>query len=157
MKHANRNLPVRLLTVPEAAERLGLMISHLDRLVGDGRLTAVRVSAHSGRRFWPADVDAAAAGLAGLVPAAEPPAAAPEPAEARRHTARLRPPTGPRHPRWARYQVVAERAPSSYLAFRDADHVTSYLQARATLLLDADRSVHGDRGKPAPGRELVRR
>ncbi len=163
MNDVNRNLPVRLLTVPEAAERLGVMIADLDRLVDDGRLEAVPFSARAGRRFWPADVEAAAAGPRRLDRPADGPDvpagrdAAPAAAAAGRRPAPPRRATTPTHPRWARDRVTPERVPSTYLAFRDADHVTSYLQARATLLLDADRSVHGVGEVAAADRELVRR
>ena len=38
-----------------------------------------------------------------------------------------------RRPHWPPYSETADRRPSAYLAFRDADHLTSYLRARADL------------------------
>ena len=164
MKRDVRAPVIRLLTVPQVADRLGLTQADVDRLVESGELHAVNVSPHGGRRFWPADVGtcAAARALSGSssspgsssfdlnipigVRKAEPVMAGPGLASRLPidppHRARTQHELQPQHPRWPRFEVVPERASSNYLAFRDAEHVTAYLRARATLDIDASHSVH---------------
>jgi excisionase family DNA binding protein len=157
MKRDVRAPVIRLLTVPQAADQLGLTRSDVDRLVETGSLHAVNVSPHGGRRFWPADVDAcesartspSAASVTTLDAAAAAPVEpvhvvivpssdAPDPP----HRGRIQVELAPRHPRWPRFELVQERVSSSYLAFRDAEHVTAYVRARANLELDSSNSVH---------------
>ena len=160
MKRDLRAPVIRLLTVPQAADQLGLTRSDVDRLVETGDLHAVNVSPHGGRRFWPADVDACGSARAGAsvsstatAPAAPIDPDAAQPAITTRlsarnvaadppHRARIQLELTPRHPRWPRFELAQERASSNYLAFRDAEHVTAYVRARATLELDASNSVH---------------
>lgn len=161
MKRDVRAPVIRLLTVSQAAVELGLTIGDVDRLVETGDLHAVNVSPHGGRRFWPADIEACVTGLttpmrptiddptSAIAP--EAPQSAPDirsiaSADAVRppHRVRAKLDLTPSHPRWPRYEAATERAPSSYLAFRDAEHVTQYLRARQTLDADPANSVHAD-------------
>jgi excisionase family DNA binding protein len=161
MKRDVRAPVIRLLTVPQAADQLGLTRSDVERLVETGDLHAVNVSPHGGRRFWPADVDACGLARAGMSAstaiATAPPVDldAAQPAITTRlgertvaadppHRARIQLELTPRHPRWPRFELAQERTSSNYLAFRDAEHVTAYVRARATLELDASNSVHSE-------------
>ena len=163
MKRDVRAPVIRLLTVSQAAVELGLTTGDVDRLVETGDLHAVNVSPHGGRRFWPADIEARVTGHATSTPptagigapisaiAPDAPQLADEirsiaPVIAARppHRVRAKLDLVPSHPRWPRYEAATERAASSYLAFRDAEHVTSYLRARQTLDVDPSNSVHGD-------------
>ena len=163
MKRDARVPVIRLLTVSEAADRLELIPSDVDRMVETGSLQAVNVSPHGGRRFWPADVEAcagarsdgtasirsvvgvmAAALVAPTVMADARPKPAVRLAAGPPHRARAQFEQTPQHPRWPRFEVAPERPASNYLAFRDAEHVTAYLRARATLELDSSHSVHDD-------------
>lgn len=186
MKRSARPPVIRLMTVTEAAIELEMIPSEIDHLVDTGGLPALNVSAHRGRRLWPADVQAWATARAdtsasidagdGLMstsvigplttatspsnvpPTAPPPATAAVPSD-ESEVADTRPAGPPRrartasvpqHPRWPRYEATSERPSSNYLAFRDAEHVTSYLRARATLELDPSRSVHHEPGRGTP-------
>lgn len=162
MKRDTRAPVIRLLTVSQAAHELGLTTVDVDRLVETRELHAMSVSPHGGRRFWPADIAACARALAepsgSTALAAEPmsvivgesprqldPAivAAVPATEARPpHRARAQRQQTPLHPRWPRYEAAVERPTSSYLAFRDAEHVTRYLRARRGIDLDPATSVH---------------
>jgi hypothetical protein len=157
MKRDVRAPVVRLLTVSQAAIELGLTPVDVDRLVETGDLHAVNVSPHGGRRFWPADVEACASGRTArprssveidepvaTAPPIEIPIVAPVLTAAPPHRARAKLDLAPRHPRWPRYEAATERPGSSYLAFRDAEHVTQYLRARQTLDIDPASSVHAD-------------
>ncbi len=171
MKRDARAPIIRLLTVPQAACRLGLTASDVDRLVESGYLHAVHLSPHGGRRFWPADVEACAKagtnrpetsptsgslvaaihldstelgrGAPSIAPTIAP-TIAPSIARVPPHRARTPDAPAPKGPRWPRFEVAAERASSNYLAFRDAEHVTSYLRARATLALSSGKPVHDE-------------
>ena len=46
-----------------------------------------------------------------------------------------------RRPSWPRFEATIERVAPGYLSFRDAEHVTRYVEARATLEIEASRSV----------------
>lgn len=137
---------VRLLTAAEAADRLGLSVRALDRLVRIRALPAVRVSAHGGRRFWPRDIDACRQRLASLgetpagpaaaqwndptdAAAVEPPvpgrAAVPGSLPVRRKRGRV-----PNRPLWPPF-TVARRTPPTYVAFADADHLERFVAARS--------------------------
>jgi hypothetical protein len=172
MKRDVRAPVIRLLTVIEAADRLELIPADVDRMVERGNLQAVNVSPHGGRRFWPADVEAlataradgsesigsvvgvmAAVVLVPTVAADAPPSHAAGPVAGPPHRARTQLEQAPQHPRWPRFEVAPERPSSNYLAFRDAEHVTAYLRARATLDLDPSKSVHRDPARSLP--ELV--
>jgi hypothetical protein len=163
MKRDVRAPVIRLLTVSQTAIELGLTPVDVDRLVEAGELHAVNVSPHGGRRFWPADVEACATGrttrarssaetddsIGVFAPAADEPTIdattiAPVLTAAPPHRARAKLDLAPRHPRWPRYEAATERPGSSYLAFRDAEHVTQYLRARQTLDVDPASSVHAD-------------
>jgi hypothetical protein len=168
MKRDVRAPVIRLLTVSQAAVELGVTPVDVDRLVETGDLHAVNVSPHGGRRFWPADVDACASGLDGSIAAdvdrttaiavdasasvIDLPSDSPATPVLPPHRARAKIDHAPMHPRWPRYEVATERPASSYLAFRDAEHVTQYLRARQTLDVDLASSVHGETKRPA---ELV--
>jgi hypothetical protein len=171
MKQDVRAPVIRLLTVSQAAVELGLTTGDVDRLVETGDLHAVNVSPHGGRRFWPADIEACVTGqtaqtrpTAGIDnPASTIAPEAAQPATDIRSIASadaVRPPhrvrakldLAPSHPRWPRYEAATERAASSYLAFRDAEHVTQYLRARQTLDVDPTNSVHSD---AKPNAELL--
>jgi hypothetical protein len=171
MKRDVRAPVIRLLTVSQAAIELGLTPVEVDRLVEIGDLHAVNVSPQGGRRFWPADVEACATGqadrtrasarieapTAAVVPvdpdaAIENPVVAPAVAARPPHRSRAKVGLAPSHPRWPRYEATTERAASSYLAFRDVEHVTRYLRARQTLDVDPVSSVHADAKRAA---ELV--
>jgi hypothetical protein len=117
------------------------------------------VSPHGGRRFWPADVDAYASGgprrrTAGSALDAIRSAVTIRPGDAVARTdaqpvAVPRPPhRAPtrlegtsRRPSWPRFEATIERVAPGYLSFRDAEHVTRYVEARATLEIEASRSV----------------
>ena len=155
MKRDVRAPVIRLLTVSQAAIELGLTPVDVDRLVETGDLHAVNVSPHGGRRFWPADVEACATGRTtqpsvdaddpiAAEPTIEIPVVVPVLDAAPPHRARAKLDLTPRHPRWPRYEAATERPGSSYLAFRDAEHVTQYLRARQTLDIDPASSVHAD-------------
>jgi excisionase family DNA binding protein len=168
MKRDARPPVIRLLTVPEAADRLGLTPPDVDRMVETGHLCAVHVSPRGGRRFWPADVEACAtAGMDQLTSspssggfAAQIRSASAEPAPAESATiapSLVRVPPRRvrtsfqgrlRRPRWPRFEVVAERVSSTYLGFRDAEHVTDYLRARASLALNPEMSTIGQNQAP---------
>jgi hypothetical protein len=161
MKRDVRAPVIRLLTERQAADHLGLTASAVGRLVQTGDLLALRVSPHGGRRFWPADVDAYATGRPprptesgsadhgirsaidtdrGDPTATEPqtrPAATPRPP----HRALTRLEATSRRPSWPRFEATIERVAPGYLSFRDAEHVTRYVEARATLEFDAAHSV----------------
>jgi hypothetical protein len=127
---------IRLLTAPEAADRIGVQLGELERLVDVGALTVLRVSARDGRRFWPADVDAAADSVTEVWAATEAEAVATKESSAdpvppvvrRRPAARRR--TAPQRPRWAGFAFAPHRVRRVYLAFRDPEHVVGYLEAR---------------------------
>jgi hypothetical protein len=153
MKRDLRAPVIRLLTVSQAAAELGLTAGDVDRLVETGDLHAVNVSPHGGRRFWPADIEACVTGQAAQMQPSAPEAAQPATdVRSIASTDAVRPPhrvrakldLTPSHPRWPRYEAATERAASSYLAFRDAEHVTQYLRARQTLDVDPANSVHAD-------------
>jgi len=164
MKRDVRAPVIRLLTVSQAAVELGLTPVDVDRLVETGDLHAVNVSPHGGRRFWPADIDACASGLDGsiapdvgradTIAVAAPVSAVDLPSDTTAvrvpppHRSRAKFNHAPSHPRWPRYEVATERPASSYLAFRDAEHVTQYLRARQTLDVDLAGSVHGEAKRP---------
>jgi hypothetical protein len=168
MKRDVRAPVIRLLTVSQAAVALGLTPVDVDRLVETGDLHVVNVSPHGGRRFWPADVDACASARDGSIAAdvdrttaiavaaatsvIDLPSNAPAATGLPPHRSRPRLDHAPIHPRWPRYEAATERPASSYLAFRDAEHVTQYLRARQTLDVDLASSVHGEPKRPA---ELV--
>jgi hypothetical protein len=160
MKRDVRAPVIRLLTERQAADHLGLTASDVGRLVQTGDLLALRVSPHGGRRFWPADVDAYASGgprrrresgsaLDGIRSAVaigpgdsaartDPqPVATPRPP----HRALTRLEATPRRPSWPRFEATIERVAPGYLSFRDAEHVTRYVEARAALEVEASRSV----------------
>ena len=161
MKRDVRAPVIRLLTERQAADHLGLSASDVGRLVQTGDLLALRVSPHGGRRFWPADVDAYASGgprrltesgsaldairsgigtgsgeaaVSGSKPSF---VAMPRPP----HRALPRLEATPRRPSWPRFEATVERVAPGYLSFRDAEHVTRYVEARATLEIEASRSV----------------
>jgi hypothetical protein len=154
-----RTPSIRLMTVAQAADRLGLTVAAVDAAVATGALPAVCVSARGGRRFWPADVEAFAAlssdDAGGSMPSADMDTPVVSVAAGRvrvaaqrsdRETLAVR--------RWfVPFEPAVERPASSYLAFRDAEHVTSYLRARSALLFRAETSVHADAAPAA--RELV--
>ena len=169
MKRDARAPVIRLLNVTEAANRLGLIPADVDRLVETLDLHDVNVSPHGGRRFWPADIEACATAraddraaiaagvavtaevrLAPTAPTGVAPSPVPSPALGPPRRARSQFALAPQHPRWPRFEVAQERAASSYLAFRDAEHVTAYLRARATLDLDSSHSVHTESGRRDP-------
>jgi hypothetical protein len=161
MKRDVRAPVIRLLTERQAADHLGLTASDVGRLVQTGDLLALRVSPHGGRRFWPADVDAYATG--GPRPRTEPVSALdairtrvgtgssdassartkPEAITTPRppHRALTRLETMSRRPSWPRFEATVERVAPGYLSFRDAEHVTRYVEARAALEIEASRSV----------------
>ncbi len=161
MKRDVRAPVIRLLTERQAADHLGLTASDVGRLVQTGDLLALRVSPHGGRRFWPADVDAYATGgprrptecgsaFEGIRSAV---ALESSEAAARRsetqsvtlprppHRALTRLETTSRRPSWPRFEATIERVAPGYLSFRDAEHVTRYVEARASLEIEASRSV----------------
>jgi len=171
MKRDARAPVIRLLNVTGAADRLGLIPADVDRLVETLDLHAVNVSPHGGRRFWPADIEACATAreddraaiasgvavaattevrLAPSAPMSVAPSPVPSPELGPPRRARSQFALAPQHPRWPRFEVAQERAASSYLAFRDAEHVTAYLRARATLDLDSSHSVHTEPGRREP-------
>jgi hypothetical protein len=161
MKRDVRAPVIRLLTERQAADHLGLTASDVGRLVQTGDLLALRVSPHGGRRFWPADVDAYASGgprrrtesrsaldairsatdtgssEAAVTGSETPSVAMPRPP----HRALTRLEATPRRPSWPRFEATIERVAPGYLSFRDAEHVTRYVEARATLEIEASRSV----------------
>jgi hypothetical protein len=161
MKRDVRAPVIRLLTERQAADHLGLTASDVGRLVQTGDLLALRVSPHGGRRFWPADVDAYAAGgpprqtdsgsafddirSANATQSGEPAAdtTEPQPVMSPRppHRALTRLETTTRRPSWPRFEATVDRVAPGYLSFRDAEHVTRYVEARATLEIEASRSV----------------
>jgi hypothetical protein len=161
MKRDVRAPVIRLLTERQAADHLGLTSSDVGRLVQTGDLLALRVSPHGGRRFWPADVDAYASGgprrrtesgsalsaIRSAVAIGSGEAAATrtdtQPVTTPRppHRALPRLETAPRRPSWPRFEATIERVAPGYLSFRDAEHVTRYVEARATLEIEASRSV----------------
>jgi hypothetical protein len=186
MKSDLRAPVIRLLTDPEAARVLNLSASEIDHIVQVGGLRAVHVSARGGRRFWPADVAAAAAvpsherSAPPAITTAEPsvlpviasptPVAAPrrtrsaaaDPETADRGTAdrgtalasrflavparrpRRHGATAPPRARWQPYAAATERQAPTYLAFRDAEHVTGYLRARSKLDLAPEPPARAD-------------
>jgi hypothetical protein len=161
MKRDVRAPVIRLLTERQAADHLGLTASDVGRLVLTGDLLALRVSPHGGRRFWPADVDAYASGgprrrtesgsaLDAIRPAIgtgssdatatgtkAQPVTMPQPP----HRALTRLEATSRRPTWPRFEAIIERVAPGYLSFRDAEHVTRYVEARASLEIEASRSV----------------
>ena len=161
MKRDVRAPVIRLLTERQAADHLGLTASDVGRLVQMGDLLALRVSPHGGRRFWPADVDAYAtggprrrtesgSGLDAIRSAIDTGGsettairAEPEPVTSLRppHRALTRIETTSRRPSSPRFEATIERVAPGYLSFRDAEHVTRYVEARATLEIEASRSV----------------
>jgi hypothetical protein len=48
-----------------------------------------------------------------------------------------------RRPSWPRFEATIERVAPGYLSFRDAEHVTRYVEARATLEIEASRAGEG--------------
>lgn len=161
MKRDVRAPVIRLLTERQAADHLGLTASDVGRLVQTGDLLALRVSPHGGRRFWPADVDAYASGgprrrteswsalnairsavaigsgdTAATTTEAQP-VTMPRPP----HRALTRLGSTSRRPSWPRFEATIERVAPGYLSFRDAEHVTRYVEARAALEIEASRSV----------------
>ncbi|MBA2380664.1 MAG: helix-turn-helix domain-containing protein [Chloroflexi bacterium] len=154
---------VRLLTVPEAATHLGLSAPDLDELADAGEIAAVRVSAHGGRRFWPRDVDAFAFGRSTTSPAPLAPAVAALPTDDRsadRPELTMINADGPidrtaipqlghrparsgrllDRPHWLPFERSAVRAPSAYLAFKDAEHLQRYIRLRTDLVSPPDAS-----------------
>ena len=141
MKSDLRAPVIRLLTDPEAAVALDLTASEIDRIVEVGELRAVHVSARGGRRFWPADVAAAASvpteatnGPAAISAKADRPSVMsshdlPFPP----HRVKRQVPIESTRARWQPYEAAVERASPTYLSFRDVEHVTGYLRARSTL------------------------
>ena len=154
MKRPIRPPVIRLLTQSEAAARLGMTEIAVDALLAAGTLHALKVSPHGGQRYWPADIAALAAGTApdhafvDPAPSETEPAPAPAPARpaaphrATRAPLRVRRPSGPR---WAGWSPVQTPRPSSYLAFRDAEHVSAYLRVRAEVATEPDDRVLPDR------------
>ena len=161
MKRDVRAPVIRLLTERQAADHLGLTATDVGRLVQTGDLLALRVSPHGGRRFWPADVVAYASGgpsrrtesgsalsairsargtessEAAVSRSEAPRVAVPQPP----HRALTRLEATSRRPSWPRFEATIERVAPGYLSFRDAEHVTRYVQARATLEIEASRPV----------------
>jgi len=57
------------------------------------------------------------------------------------HRAPTHPETSSRRPSWPRFEATIERVAPGDLSFPDAEHVTRYVEARASLEFEASRSV----------------